>query len=762
MEELPPGVAKKEKGRVRFNSDADGNPLRSEDPAERPQNRGLSPVRPRPGLLRGQSYNSALDMDDDDKAESAAAAQERAHRLQEEAAILGSYSAPRLQIPSRRNSLEGSLDAESEKAVGDNEIELDDSNRAGTSRGIGTRDHADTDKQASKRRKYNYDDEARDIVKAHTQRLNELANSPDAAFARESAASAPDEPDAVAWTKPSHHGGVMSEILKLYRHHDGAPSKKTDYSGYSTPGSYATPSPSGTTTPTTRRKWYEDRNRSQVTQANLSEVSEMLKHPETKSPQRPRLTRSPGSRLLSKIKSRADEEYRITIHIADILKRHEYIVKLCRSLMMYGAPTHRLEEYLKKTASVLDVDGQFLYIPECMIISFDDRSTHTAEVKIVREEQGIDLGRLEDVHEIYKEVIHDVISPDEAVVRLDEIVRAKEKFSPWWKVLFYGIASATVGPFAFGGQFMDMPIAFLLGCFLGILQLFVVRWSCLYKNVFEVTATVAITFAARLLGSIKGGSVFCFSNIAQSSIALILPGWLVLSSSLELQSKMIVPGSIRMVYAIIYSLLLGWGIAVGIALYGALDPLADSATTCQNPIDWRLNWLFVIIFSGCLAVVNQAKWKQMPLMIIVAVAGYTVNYLSGKKFPSSGSNAVPIANTLGALTIGILANLYSRMKHGVAAAAMLPAIFVQVPSGLAATGSLVAGLSTADTLRNSTGNGTSTVTGTVAGTVDVNTIIFNVAAGMMNIAIGITVGLFLAALLVYPVPRKRKSGFFAF
>lgn len=61
-------------------------------------------------------------------------------------------------------------------------------------------------------------------------------------------------------------------------------------------------------------------------------------------------------------------------------------VKLCRLLIRYGAPTHRLESYMRTSAYSLGIGGQFLYIPGCMIISFDDENTHTAEVKLVREE----------------------------------------------------------------------------------------------------------------------------------------------------------------------------------------------------------------------------------------------------------------------------------------------------------------------------------------------------------------------------------------
>lgn len=72
-----------------------------------------------------------------------------------------------------------------------------------------------------------------------------------------------------------------------------------------------------------------------------------------------------------------------------------------------------------------------------MIISFDDEETHTTEVKIVRSAQGVDLGKLRDVHEIYKTVVHDLISVDEAMSRLDCVVTAKPKFNKWYVCFIY-------------------------------------------------------------------------------------------------------------------------------------------------------------------------------------------------------------------------------------------------------------------------------------------------------------------------------------
>ena len=82
-----------------------------------------------------------------------------------------------------------------------------------------------------------------------------------------------------------------------------------------------------------------------------------------------------------------------------------------------------------------------------MIISFDDATTHTTEVKLIKSPHGVNLGKLKDVHEIYKEVVHDLIGVDEAIKRLGGILKAKQKHNPWFLVLVYGLASACVGPF---------------------------------------------------------------------------------------------------------------------------------------------------------------------------------------------------------------------------------------------------------------------------------------------------------------------------
>lgn len=111
-----------------------------------------------------------------------------------------------------------------------------------------------------------------------------------------------------------------------------------------------------------------------------------------------------------------------------------------------------------------------------------------AEVKIVRTVQGVNLGKLKDTHEIYKEVLHDVIDLDEAMQRLNDVINAKDRHNVWLCVLMYGLASAAVSVF-FSARLIDMPVILILGCLLGTLQLVVSPLSKTYSTVFEISAT---------------------------------------------------------------------------------------------------------------------------------------------------------------------------------------------------------------------------------------------------------------------------------
>ncbi|KAG9545075.1 DUF1212-domain-containing protein, partial [Aureobasidium melanogenum] len=635
---------------------------------------------------------------------------------------------------------------------------------------------------------------AHKLVRAHASMAQQLLHI-DASSGLASAAATPNE-EREAYLdyvpKPERHrAGVLGALLRLYNH-DGPASSGHDRSsslprpahfrdgssGFNTPqhsppsSGYNTPSGrplSGYGTPGGKQsKLWHSKSYSNSTSslaylvgssvsggtpiAGLPLGEQVTENLRQRHEAEKRAKKSRSHNVLSRMgRSRLDEEIRITKHIKENLARQKYLLKLCRALMTYGAPTHRLETYMRMSARVLEVDAQFLYMPGCMICSFDDLSTHTTEVKMVRAGEGLNLGKLRDCHEVYKEVLHDRLGVDDATDRLNEIFNKEPHFNNWWMVFVSGLGTASVAPFAFNAGYLDLPICYVLGCIVGYLQVVSYRNEGVL-NMFEVLATIITSFLSRAFASIGHGRYFCFSALVQSSICLILPGWIVLRASLELQSKSMVSGSVRMVWAIIYSLLLGFGITIGTVIYGAIDKNAVSTTTCSadREIGTHIQLVFALIFSFSLCVLNQAKWRQMPIMIIIALIGRLVSVGLGTKFKGNGQ----ISATIAALAIGLAANIHSRfgtkienkaldiweaylrphvrafhkrirgkstalrdrrtkkmmesmesgevhdsesifvphirrVGYGLAAAAMLPAILVQVPSGLAVNGSLL-------------------------------------------------------------------------
>ena len=255
--------------------------------------------------------------------------------------------------------------------------------------------------------------------------------------------------------------------------------------------------------------------------------------------------------------------------------------------------------------------------------------------------------------------------------------------------------------------------------------------------------------------------IFCYGAVVSGSIVLILPGFIVLSGSLELQSKNLIAGSVRLVYAIIYSLFLGFGLSIGAAfwlLVSGQDTLKVSSDgTCgamvHDPAYWyrsdpSIYWAFLTVpgYSIALSLRNQVKInrKEFPVMVIIACAGWACNHFAASNAALKGRQ--DITSALGSLAVGVLSNVYGRIFDGRAFVVSIPGILYQLPSGLS-NGGLLAFAS------NTTQGGTSSFSSG-----------FSVATSLVEVALGLTVGLFTATVLAYLLGGRkiRGGGLFSF
>ncbi|KAF8073818.1 hypothetical protein FPV67DRAFT_1410830 [Lyophyllum atratum] len=438
----------------------------------------------------------------------------------------------------------------------------------------------------------------------------------------------------------------------------------------------------------------------------------------------------------------------ITRHVAKIIERQEFILKFARAMMMFGGPSHRLQAQLKATAHVLDIELSCIYFPDILLLSFDDSSTSTSNVKFIKQGSSLDIQKLTDAYNLYWKVTHDKIYVAEASAELDTIMRRRQLYNWWQVILIGGMCSSSICTVSFGGSFIDSLIVFPLGALLIVIQLLSVR-NELYSNIFEVTVATLFSFLA---ASLAASHHFCYSAVASSSVVLILPGFIVLNGALELMSRNIVAGSVRLCYAVVYALFLGFGLAMGAK---AFEVMTGTRVIGSSDIDCALShnpagpwyqktpskfWAFLTVpmFSLFLSLRNQAPYdrRELFLLIVIACIGWVTNYFTSTKFVGQSD----VSAGVGAFAVGIVSNLYARLFKGNAFVIMITGILFQLPSGLGSGGLLnFVSLQTQ-------GNSSSYLSG------------FQSALKLISVALGLTVGLGVSLVIMHPIQSKRRAG----
>ena len=169
-----------------------------------------------------------------------------------------------------------------------------------------------------------------------------------------------------------------------------------------------------------------------------------------------------------------------------MVNRQNFLLKLARALMTFGAPSHRVESQLLACARILEVDAEFIHIPGIILCSYGDSETKTSETHVVKCGGGLSLGNLHRVHQIYRAVVHDEICAKTASAQLSEVLHAKPIYNKPVRIALAFSLSALICPLAFGGSFLDMWIAGLGAVIISFMRLVIAtNNSQLYANLFE-------------------------------------------------------------------------------------------------------------------------------------------------------------------------------------------------------------------------------------------------------------------------------------
>lgn len=168
-----------------------------------------------------------------------------------------------------------------------------------------------------------------------------------------------------------------------------------------------------------------------------------------------------------------------------IYNRHNFLLRLARALLTYGAPSHRIESQLQDCAQILDVKAEFVHIPSLIICSFYDPEFEGPNTQLVQVNGSLDLGILHQIHLIYRDVVHDEISAKVGTTLLNELLVSKPIYGPWALMSFSFLMSFLICPLAFGGSLVDTSVAGVGAIIVSFMKFRIATKSEVYGHVFE-------------------------------------------------------------------------------------------------------------------------------------------------------------------------------------------------------------------------------------------------------------------------------------
>lgn len=413
----------------------------------------------------------------------------------------------------------------------------------------------------------------------------------------------------------------------------------------------------------------------------------------------------------------------IASEIADILQRQDLIIKMGKSLVRSGAPSHRIETAMDLVGKRLEIDGSYAVLPGLIIVTFGDVETHTSETHLIRCSRSLDMGKMERSNVIAHRIAKGELSLDEATQLLDGVINEPPTWSPPMIFLGYIISSAFVAPLFFNGSWTDCWVSAIFGFVVGVLT-YISEKIPMFGNVFEMAVTIPIAVITLALHP-----HVCFAAVAMAAIVIALPGYSLTCSVMELAAKNLISGTVHLVYAIMYVLFLAFGIGYGCSIWRLAHPGVEISVldACQEHISpW---WTFLILPAATVGfgVVYGASVNQWLPMVGDSAVGYAVYYFVSKY---AGPNSV-ITPSAGAFALGLFGNIYARVTKRLAFVPLMGGTIILVPGSIGVKGAV-------SLFDGSTNDGSGFV--------------FQV----LGIALSLTLGLFMANLVVFPNGKKRS------
>ncbi len=348
-----------------------------------------------------------------------------------------------------------------------------------------------------------------------------------------------------------------------------------------------------------------------------------------------------------------------------------FLLRLSKALHTYGLPAYELEHTMNGCAEALGFGIQCMSLPTSISMTLLPPGG-SAQTYLIRVAPGeVNLERLRKTSEIAQQVISGELSSESGAIKLKQVSQSSPEYSGWTIVFAFALVSACIARIFSGGT-MEMLSAGLIGLVMGSVAL-ASRTRPLLDHLLPSTCAFLATIIALFLDYWFSHSI-AISVVVISGLIILLPGLSLTIAMAELATQNMVSGTARLTGAATVFIQLAFGSALGVEIGNLLALEVQSSQVEQVPF-WSI-WLAAAVAAVALVPLFEARKKDVVWFLLSALTAFTTVFFASKLLgPSLGAFC-------GAITIGLMAKIVSRLFDIPGAMIMMPGFIILVPGSV--------------------------------------------------------------------------------
>jgi uncharacterized membrane protein YjjP (DUF1212 family) len=370
----------------------------------------------------------------------------------------------------------------------------------------------------------------------------------------------------------------------------------------------------------------------------------------------------------------------------------EFLVLLARMLHEAGTPAHRLEGLIAACAQRLGLRVSVFSLPTWINISIGEEGAQRS-VNFRVDPGAPKLAMLEETYLVADRVVRGEFDAEQGITALLRVRGRLTRPGLMLNLLGYALFSSGAA-FFLGGGWTEMLAAFPVGLAVGAsIALAVGRRERELLAEFAAACIGTVFASLVVLACSRFGPQPSAAIVSLAGLCTLLPGLSLATAMTELSTRNLASGSARLIGAITTLVVVGMGAGIGdrVAIMLGLPQHTNFVVpvTQTAAVSGRLAAALIAISIG-LAIVFHARPRRASLVLLSCVAGW-IAVRTAREF--GGSELAPV---VAAAAIGMLGNLYARVRRRPTLAIVLPGLALLLPGSIGFRG--MQGLISSDTL----------------------------------------------------------------